>query len=157
MATPKSVSRAVSRWLLVPALLVCVTACAYHERLPDGGRNPINHWNYGATDKLVDSDVNTFAKIPGAFIVSLVDGIVSPITMAVDRLGKDQQYSPDHEYFTYSGSRVIARSDMGAGYQWLTSIPSLVTETLWFPVTGLIDLVTILATDAEDQPNAAND
>jgi len=146
MASPTSARRAPFLRLLSLALLAGLASCAYND-----------HRNFGATEKLVASDVHTVGKIPGTFLVAIVDGVISPVTMAWDQIANDEQYSPDHEYFSYSGSRVIARSEMGDGYQWLASVPSLVFETVWFPLTGLVDLVTILMTDPDNQPNAEND
>ena len=117
---------------VVAALL---TGCVY-----DG------HVSYGATEKWVHSDINYVPKIIGTPIIAIVDGIISPFTAACD-VYDDHPYAPDHRYLSYAGSRVIGRSDMGLGYQWMASVPSIVLETVWLIVTGPIDLFTVLWDD----------
>jgi hypothetical protein len=118
---------------LALALLIGTTGCAYN-----------NHRNFGATEKWVASDVNYVTKITGTLFLSLGDSIISPATMLWDQVFSNSQYDPAHKYFSYSGSRAIARSDMGLGYQWMTMFPALLIETVWLVVTGPADMVTVL-------------
>lgn len=123
--------------LLAAALLA--PGCVYND-----------HASFGATEKWVESDINYVPKIIGTPFIAIVDGIVSPATAWVDQfetfeLRRGEVYHPDHRYLTYAGSRVIARSEMGDGYKWGTSIFSIILETVWLPVTGLVDLVTVLS------------
>ena len=101
------------------------------------------HYSYGATEKWVHSDINIVPKTIGTPIVAIVDGIISPFTAAFD-VYDDHPYAPDHRYLSYAGCRVIGRSDMALGYQWLASVPAIVLETVWLIVTGPIDLFTVL-------------
>ena len=119
--------------LLSLALLIGTTGCAYNQ-----------HRNFGATEKFVASDVNYVTKVTGTFFLSIGDSLISPATMLWDQVFNRPQYDPAHKYFSYSGSRAIARSDMGLGYQWMTMFPAMLIETVWLVVTGPADLVTVL-------------
>ncbi len=113
------------------------------------------HRTFGATEKIVASDVNYVTKIAGTAFVSLGDAILAPAEMIADQYEHGtNQYHPDHKYLSYAGSRAITRSDMGLGYQWMASIWSLVAETIYLPVTGSLDLLYILmAGDTEPPPS----
>ena len=119
---------------LALGVLIGTTGCAYNR-----------HRNFGATEKWVGSDMNYVTKTTGTFFVSIGDAIISPFTMLWDQLAYSPEYSPDHHYFSYAGSRTIARSDMGLGYQWVAMFPTLAIETVWLVITGPVDLVTVLA------------
>jgi len=126
-------SRTLSCRLAVLAVgLLLLSGCVYN-----------GHVSYGATEKWVHSDINYVPKILGTPVLAIVDGIISPFTAAFD-VYDDHPYAPDHRYLSYAGSRVIGRSDMSLGYQWLASVPSIVIETVWLIVTGPIDLFTVL-------------
>lgn len=129
-------------WSLMAAgvLLTLATGCRFND-----------HYNYGATEKWVDSDLHTIVKVVGTPVVAIVDGVISPATMSVDQTA-DATYHPDHEYMTYSGSRVIARSDMGLGYQWLSSIFSIPLETFWLLVTLPVDAIHTLSDSRTHSP-----
>ncbi|MHC4845951.1 MAG: hypothetical protein ACYTCU_07295 [Planctomycetota bacterium] len=131
--------------LLALALFIGTTGCAYNQ-----------HRNFGATEKWVGSDVDYVTKVTGTFFLSLGDSILSPVTMLCDQVARDPQYHPEHKYYSYSGSRTIARSDMGLGYQWMTMFPALIIETVWFPITGLVDMVTVLGF-GDDMPMESYD
>lgn len=122
-------------WSLLAAgvLLTLATGCKFND-----------HYNYGATEKWVDSDLHTIVKTIGTPVVAAVDGVISPATASVDQTA-DSTYHPDHDYMTYSGSRVIARSDMGPGYQWLASVISIPLETFWLIVTLPVDAAHALS------------
>jgi hypothetical protein len=151
MTTPIAPARrpAAARVLLAAGLglaLLVAPACKYN-----------GHRTMGATEKLVASDVNHVAKIGGTFFVSLGDSILAPAEMLVDQVVYDPQYVPEHKYFSYAGSRTIARSDMGLGYQWMSSIWSVIIETLYLPITGTVDLVGILAFGDDEPPPVQDD
>ncbi|MBM3984325.1 MAG: hypothetical protein FJ296_01325 [Planctomycetes bacterium] len=120
---------------LALVVALAATGCVYDD-----------HASYGATEKWVHSDVNYVPKIIGTPFIAIFDGLVSPATAAVDYMD-DDVYHPDHLYFSYAGSRVIGRSDMGGGYAWGASIFSIILETAWLPITGLADLVIVLTDD----------
>ena len=121
-----------SRLAVLAVLALALTGCVYN-----------GHVSYGATEKWVHSDINYVPKIIGTPIIAIVDGIISPFTAACD-VYDDHPYAPDHRYLSYAGSRVIGRSDMKLGYQWMASVPSIILETVWLIVTGPIDLFTVL-------------
>jgi hypothetical protein len=129
---PASLTRSLACLAVLGALLLS-TGCVYD-----------NHRSFGATEKWVHSDIHTVPKIIGTPFVAIADGIIGPATAACDQWGSDELYHPDHRYLSYAGSRVIARSDMGHGYQWLASVPSIILDTVWLIVTGPIDLFTVL-------------
>lgn len=110
------------------------------------------HRTMGATEKIEASDVNFVTKIGGVFFVSLGDSIIAPAEMIVDQTFIEPPYHPEHRYLSYAGTRTVARSDMGLGYQGMASVWSLVVETIYLPVTGTIDLVSILALGHSDPP-----
>jgi len=143
--SPASMIRSLACLAVVGALLLS-TGCIYD-----------NHRSSGATEKWVHSDINYVPKIIGTPFVAIGDGIVGPFTAACDQWGDRPLYHPDHKYLSYAGSRVIGRSDMGEGYQWMASIPSLVLDTVWLIVTGPIDLFTVLFSDQDstDKVDAA--
>jgi hypothetical protein len=120
-------------------LLLLTTSCVYD-----------NHACMGMTEKWTHSDVNYVTKIIGTPIIAIVDSIIAPFTGLCDELDPPS-YVPDHEYLSYVGSRVIGRSTMGDGYKWISSVPSIVIETVWFPLTGLVDLFTVLFDDTGRQ------
>lgn len=130
-------------WSLMAAgvLLTLATGCRFND-----------HYNYGATEKWVHSDLHTIVKTVGTPVVSFVDGVISPATMTVDQT-TDHVYHPDHEYMTYSGSRVIGRSDMGLGYQWLASVVSIPLETFWLIVTLPVDAAHVLSESRTHSPS----
>ena len=68
----------------------------------------------------------------------------TPFTTSWDYIARDDQYHPDHRYLSYSGSRVVGRSDMPLGYQGIASIFSIVLDTAYLPLTGLIDLIYVI-------------
>ncbi|MGQ0553391.1 MAG: hypothetical protein ACT4PU_09245 [Planctomycetota bacterium] len=124
--------------LSLPTALICVlllglTGCQYNQ-----------HRNLGATEKWVASDVNYVPKILGTVLLSIGDAFVGPVTMLVDHAENDRQYHPDHLYFSYAASRTNGRSEMGLGYQWMVMFPTFIADTVFLPVTGLIDLVAVL-------------
>jgi hypothetical protein len=121
---------------LAVLLLLVTTGCRYND-----------HRSFGATEKWVHSDINRVPKIIGTPFIAIVDGIISPVTAACDQWRSEEPYHPDHRYLSYAGSRVVARSDMGDGYIWLASVPSIILETVWLIITGPIDLVTVLVSD----------
>jgi hypothetical protein len=131
-STPASLFRSLACLAVLGALLLS-TGCMYD-----------NHRSFGATEKWVHSDVNVVPKLIGTPLIAIVDGIIGPATAACDQWSSRPPYHPDHEYLSYAGSRVIGRSDMGEGYKWLASVPSIVLDTVWLIVTGPIDLVTVL-------------
>ena len=120
-------------WLLVGLLLVGSSGCSYNH-----------HTNIAATEKWVASDVNVVPKVLGGILTSIVDAVFSPFTASFDYIYYDPQYDPDHEYLSYAGSRTVGRSDMPDGYQWMASIFTIPIETVYLPLTGLIDLVYVL-------------
>lgn len=133
-----SVRRTVAAAVLAA---LAATGCVYDD-----------HASFGATEKWVESDINYVPKIIGTPFVAIADGIVAPATAWVDQFEtfefrRDEVYHPDHRYLSYAGSRVIARSGMGDGYKWGTSIFSIIFDTVWLPVTGIVDLVTVLSDD----------
>ncbi|MEO8754098.1 MAG: hypothetical protein ABI624_15620 [Casimicrobiaceae bacterium] len=134
---PASMFRSIACLAVLGALLLS-TGCIYN-----------NHRSFGATEKWVHSDINYIPRYIGTPFVAIGDGIVAPFTAACDQWGDRPLYNPDHKYLSYAGSRVIARSDMGEGYQWLASVPSLVLDTLWLIVTGPVDLFTVLFSDQD--------
>jgi len=135
-----------SRWnsvlavVLLGAVALTPVACNYD-----------NHRSMGMTEKLATSDINQPTKIFGTLILGLVDAVLSPFEYAIDasemKWHDKPRYNPDFEYFSYAGSRVIARSDMDGEYKFIAGFWSVIAETLWLPLTGLIDGVTILAED----------
>jgi hypothetical protein len=142
MRTPQTTSGAPIRRVtgaLALALLLVTTGCVYN-----------GHRNMGATEKWQASGVHTIPKAIGFPFVAIGDSIISPATALCDYWSYDEQYHPDHEYLTYAGSRTIGRSDMGDGWQVVASVPSILFETLFLIVTGPIDLVTVLASDDDD-------
>ena len=146
MTTPIAPARrpAAARVLLAAGLglaLLVAPACKYN-----------GHRTMGATEKLVASDVNHVAKIGGTFFVSLGDSILAPAEMLVDQVVYDPQYVPEHKYFSYAGSRTIARSDMGHGYQWLAAFPTFLIDTVWLILTGPIDIVWVLVWGPSETP-----
>jgi len=128
---------------LALGLTLAATGCYY-----DG------HRNMGATEKWVGSDVNMVPKVVGTPIVAIVDSAISPATMLWDQAAYDPEYSPEHHYLSYAASRTVARSHMGAGYQWLTLAPTLAFDTVWLIVTGPIDLGYVLVA-GDEQPMKA--
>ena len=122
-------------------VLLVVPACMYN-----------GHRTMGATEKLVASDVNHVAKIGGTVFVSLGDSILAPVEMLSDQMSHDTQYDAEHKYFSYAGSRTIARSDMGLGYQWMASFWSVLIETVYLPITGTVHLVHVLAFGDDEPP-----
>jgi len=122
----------VTGWLAV-CVLVVSAGCSYNY-----------HTNMGHTEKWVASDVHMIPKTVGTPILSIVDGILSPFTMIGDQIFRGEQYHPDHHYLTYAGSRTIARSHMGLGYQAVASIFTIPIETVFLPITGLIDLFGVM-------------
>ncbi len=135
--SPASLFRSLACLAVLGALLLC-TGCLYND-----------HRSFGATEKWVHSDINYVPKIIGTPFVAIGDGIVAPFTAASDQWGSRPLYNPNHKYLSYAGSRVIARSDIGDGYKWLASVPSLIFDTLWLIVTGPIDLFTVLGSDQD--------
>jgi hypothetical protein len=133
----RNVSRRLA--LLTLGLLLFTTGCVYD-----------NHACMGMTEKWTHSDVNYITKIIGTPVVSIVDSVIAPVTGLCDELDPPS-YSPDHEYLSYVGSRVIGRSTMGDGYKWMCSVPSIVIETVWLIVTGPVDLLTVLFDDTGRQ------
>ena len=125
--------------MLSLGLLLFTTGCVYD-----------NHACMGMTEKWTHSDVNYITKIVGTPIIAIVDSVIAPVTGLCDELDPPP-YSPDHEYLSFVGSRVIGRSTMGDGYKWMSSIPSIVIECCWFPLTGLVDLFTVLFDDSGRQ------
>ncbi len=120
-------------WVIVGMLLVGTVGCSYNR-----------HTNMGDTEKWVASDVNIVPKVLGVFPLAIFDSIVSPATMAGDLIFRDEQYSPKHTYLSYASSRTVGRSEMGLGYQILASIFTIPIDTAFLPITGIIDLVTVL-------------
>jgi hypothetical protein len=136
MLTPPTRLVAALRRFAAPlalGLLLVTAGCFYN-----------GHRNMGATEKWVGSDINYVPKIIGTPFIAIVDAIIGPATMAWDQIVYDPQYHPNHKYFSYAASRTIGRSGMGMGYSWLATIPSIIIDTVWFPLTGLIDLVWVL-------------
>ncbi len=120
----------------LPLVLLCATtSCVYND-----------HRNFGMTEKWVASDVNHVAKTFTTPILAIGDSIISPATMIWDVTRPGPPYDLRHRYLSYSGSRVIARSDMGLGQQWLAMVPAFLIETAWLIITGPVDIVTVLAT-----------
>jgi hypothetical protein len=133
------------RRLIAPlalGLILLVTGCYYN-----------GHRNMGATEKWVMSDINYVPKIIGTPFIAIVDAIIGPATMLWDQVVYDPQYHPKHKYFSYAGSRTLARSDMGLGYLMLASIPAIIIDTVWLILTGPIDLIWVLGW-GEDEPVA---
>ena len=120
-------------------VLLVTTGCVYD-----------NHACMGMTEKWTHSDVNYVTKIVGTPFIAIVDSVIAPFTGLCDQLDPPP-YSPDHEYLSYVGSRVVGRSTMGDGYKWMASVPSSVIETGWFIVTGPVDLFTVLFDDTGRQ------
>jgi hypothetical protein len=132
--------------LSLGALLL--TGCVYND-----------HASFGMTEKWCESDIHTIPKIVGTPFVAIGDSLISPFTAFADQyeidwwfiipvgIDRDEVYHPDHRYLSYAGSRVIGRSNMGLGYQWGASIPSILIETVWLLITGPIDLITVLVDD----------
>jgi len=120
-------------WLAVGVLVVGTVGCSYNR-----------HTNMGTTEKWAMSDVHIVPKTLGLLILPPLDAVFSPFTMSGDLLFRDEQYDPAHKYLSYAGSRTIGRSPMGLGYQVLCSIFTIPIETVWLPVTGLIDLATVM-------------
>lgn len=137
--TPAALLRRIVAPLAL-ALTLMLTGCYF-----DG------HRNMGATEKWVNSDINYVPKIIGTPIIATVDAVFGPFTMAWDQMAYDPQYNVKHKYFSYAGSRTIARSHMNMGYQWLAGLPTIVIDTVWLIVTGPIDLVWVLGW-GDDEP-----
>lgn len=104
-----------------------------------------NHTNMGMTEKWVHSEVDIVTKSLGLLIVPVVDALISPLTMAGDLIFRDVQYHPAHQYLSYAGTRTVGRADFPYVYHWWTTIVAFVFETVYLPITGLIDLVAVLA------------
>src|SRR5262249_57993893 len=79
-------------------------------------------------------------------VISIVDSIIAPFTGLRDELNPPV-YAPGHHYLSFVGSRVVGRSTMGDGYKWLSSVPSIGIEAIWFIITGPVDLFTVLFSD----------
>ncbi len=149
MRPPHTLPVALARTLAglsLAVLLVTATGCMYDH-----------HRNMGATEKLEGSGLHTIPKAVLFPFVAITDSLISPITMACDLASHDEQYHPAHHYFSYSGSRTIARSQMGMGWQWAASVPSIIIETCWLIVTGPIDLVTVLVSGDETSDETTQD
>lgn len=137
-----SIARRTCAWLLVGLLLVSSSGCAYNQ-----------HTNFAASEKWVASDVNIVPKVLGSLFLAPIESVFSPFTAGFDYIYYDDQYHADHEYLSYAGSRTIGRSDMGLGYQGVASVFSIIIETAYLPLTGLLDLVYVIWIE-EDEPAA---
>ena len=138
---------ATLRRLVTPlalGLILMVSGCYYN-----------GHRNMGATEKWVGSEVNYVPKIIFTLPIAIVDAALGPFTMAWDQMAYDPQYRPRHRYFSYAGSRTIARSDMGMAYQWLAGLPTIIIDTAFLIITGPIDLIWVLGW-GEDEPAPAS-
>jgi hypothetical protein len=127
--------------LVLALLLLSPSGCLYN-----------GHRNMGATERWVASDINFMPKIGGTFFIAIVDAIIGPGTMLVDQVFYNPQYHENHKYFSYAGSRTIARSDMGHGYQWLAAFPTFLIDTVWLILTGPIDIVWVLVWGPSETP-----
>jgi len=122
--------------LILSILLLSATiGCKYDD-----------HRNMGATEALANSNLNYWTKPVGVLVVSVGDAVFSPFTMASDQMSSER-YHQDHKYFSYAGSRAIARSNMGLEYQAIASFPTILIETLFLPITGTIDVITAINSD----------
>ncbi len=139
---PRALLHRTLAGLVLGALLLSSTGCMYDD-----------HYSFGATEKWVHSDTTRVPKVIGTPFVAIVDGIIGPFTAASDEWGSETVYNENHKYLSYAGSRVVARSDIGLGYQWIASVPAITFDTLWLIVTGPIDLVTVLASDHDEGPS----
>jgi hypothetical protein len=142
-ATPRT-RAARTRLLLAPlalGLILGSLGCAYNR-----------HHNMGATERWVASDINFVPKIAGTFFIATFDAIIGPGTMLVDQVFRRPQYAEKHKYFSYAGSRTIARSDMGHGYQWLAGFPTIIIDTVWLILTGPVDIAWVLLTGPSETP-----
>ncbi len=135
-----------SRWNSVLAV-VLLGAVA----LAPVGCNYDNHRTMGMTEKFAASSINQPTKVFGTIILGLVDAVLSPFEYGIDAAemnwGDKPRYDPDFEYFSYAGARVIARSDLDDEYKFIAGFWAIVAETIWLPLTGIIDGVTILVED----------
>ena len=125
-------------WLLVGVLALGVTGCVHND-----------HLVFGATEKWVASDTHMIPKSFGVVFTSVFDAILAPWFMMGEQVFRDEQYHPDHKYISYSGSRTVARSDMAQGYQFVASVFSIPIDTVYLLLTGPIDLIWVLASDAD--------
>jgi hypothetical protein len=144
MASLPRTTVALPRRLLVAlalGLLLSTQACVYDH-----------HQNMGATERWVASDISVIPKVAGTFFIALFDAIIGPFTMTADQLFRNPQYDPEHKYLSYAGSRTIARSNMGHGYQWLAGFPTIIIDTVWLIVTGPIDIFWVLWSGPSETP-----
>ena len=144
-AMPPTRARSLRRLIapLALGMILLVTGCYYN-----------GHRNMGATEKWVGSDINYVPKIIGTPFIAIVDALIGPFTMLWDQLAYDPQYHPKHKYFSYAASRTVARSEMGLGYQWMASVPTILIDTVYLLITGPIDLVWVLGF-GEDEPSTS--
>jgi hypothetical protein len=114
------------------------------------------HRNMGATVSVANSSLNYWTKPVGVLVVSVGDAVFSPLTMASDQMAS-KKYHKDHKWFSYAGSRTIARSDMGLEYQAIASIPTIIIETILLPITGTIDVIYAMNTGGDDDDDDDDD
>jgi len=134
MRTPHNALFRLLTGLTVAVTLLAGTGCIYDQ-----------HRNMGATEKFEASGVHTIPKLVLFPFTAVTDSVISPATMLSDQIQfDDEQYDSRHHYYSYSGSRAIARSNMGAGWKMYATVPSVVIETVWLVVTGPVDLFTVL-------------
>lgn len=123
-------------WLLVGILALSTTGCVYND-----------HLVFGATEKWVASDTHMIPKTLGTIVIAPFDAVFAPWFMIADQLVRDEQYSPNHKYISFSGSRTVARSGMAWGYHDIATIFALPIDIVYLPLTGLIDIVWVLTSD----------
>jgi hypothetical protein len=125
-------------WVVVAVLLVSTFGCSYN-----------GHTNMGTTEKWVAADIHPIPKTLVLIPIALLDSVFSPFTAAGDQIFRGEQYHEDHKYLSYSGSRAIGRSGMPLGYQIITNIFAIPIETIFLPLTGLVDLITVMVSGDE--------
>ncbi len=139
---PGPFARRTLGWLAVGVLLLGTVGCFSYE----------GHTNMGNTEKWVASDVPWVARALWVPPVSIWDAVWSPFTASIDYIFRDPQYHPDHEFLSYAGSRTIGRSDLADGWKIYVSLFPIVIETVWLPLTGFVDLVTVVGFGDEGAP-----
>jgi hypothetical protein len=123
------------RWakplFLVATLAVFCAGCATH----------LDYFAYSNTRKFMDSGAPGITKGVCAPLVFLPDTIGAPFACYKDALNHAPESKGGHVYLSYVGFRTLMQSDLGTGYKWVGGTMVAITDTIWFPVSGLTDLI----------------
>ena len=129
----------VLAWTAMALLLLGTVSCKYDDRL-----------TYGMTRKWEASPTHTVPKAIGVVVLSPWDSMLAPWFKGVDLIvgnGTDAPlYDSGHRYLSFSGMRAIGYSDMAWGYQAISWYTAFGWDLAYLPITGIIDVITVLAT-----------